>query len=90
MDDIDDILKNLEGGEFQLNNGKIIAQVLIHMSHTRFYLLRILQDQLEIIERLKGTTNIQETLEDRYSKIQDELFEKIQKDYMDLIRSLMQ
>ena len=88
---IDEFLKNPEKEEHSLNIGLAIIRILQLTNWNKVYLEKILKNQLELKELLKGKTESEydELVEKKLDEIELEIKEIADKDYFEILSGVL-
>lgn len=88
MSDIENLLNKLDG-EFRFDTGHVLLNLIQYSIRNRKYLELILQNQMEIKERLQGSKTVsQEEMEQQFEDTLEEIQQEVEKEYFDLLSFL--
>lgn len=88
MSDIEDMLNKL-GGEFRLDTGHVLLNLMQYSIRNKKYLELLLKNQLEIKERLYGSSEqTEKEHEQQFEDMLDEIQRDVEQEYYDLLSFL--
>lgn len=88
MSDIENLLNKLDG-EFRFDTGHVLLNLIQYSIRNRKYLELILQNQMEIKEKLQNSKDVsQEEMDQQFEDALEEIQQEVEKEYFDLLSFL--
>lgn len=88
MSDIENLLNKLDG-EFRFDTGHVLLNLIQYSIRNRKYLELILQNQMEIKEKLQNSKAVsQEEMDQQFEDALEDIQQEVEKEYFDLLSFL--
>lgn len=87
MSDIEDMLNKL-GGDFRLDTGHVLLNLMQYSIRNKKYLELLLKNQLEIKEQLSPSGKNEGEQEQQFEDLLDEIQRDVEQEYYDLLSFL--